>query len=309
MEKWIVCKRCGHNYSKKLGRCPECGHMTPLGLKQILALALSLAAVTAAVTGFALGLRDRGSIDTASDTVSAYSSDGETTTDSMHKSPSVPESSAAQSVQSTVAPSSSKNSVSSEVKKPSESSKSVSLVKEEIENTVNADSPIKNASAQTEVKEDSVKVTLSAELVSLINQVDGESSLTEITEEDREYGITEVTENPDGSVTAVFTQNGYKRYKADLYRQTVIALKGYENNPDKPFIKTIRYNRENLSNILIVTDTQFLNSETDSEALGTAVGEICLLAYVYRAFIGESNPSVKAEIILDTSTVSITFPE
>ena len=301
MEKWIVCKSCGHNYSKKLGRCPECGHMTPIGMKQILAIALSLAAVTAAVTGFALGLRDRGGIDAVSGTVSAHSSDGETTPDNLKESPSLPESSAA--------PSGSKNSVSIEDKNSSASSVAVSSVKEEIKNTVQADSSIKNASAQTEVKEDSVKVTLSAELVSLINQVDGENSLTEITEADREYGITEVTENPDGSVTAVFTQNGYERYKADLYKQTVIALKGYENKPDKPFIKTINYNRDNLSKIGIITDTQFLNSETDSEALGTAVGEICLLAYVYRAFIGESNPSVKSEIILDTSTVSITFPE
>lgn len=301
MEKWIVCKNCGHNYSKKLGRCPECGHMTPIGMKQILAIALSLAAVTAAVTGFALGLRDRGGIDAVSGTVSAHSSDGETTPDNLKESPSLPESSAT--------PSGSKNSVSIEDKNSSASSVAVSSVKEEIKNTVQADSSIKNASAQTEVKEDSVKVTLSAELVSLINQVDGENSLTEITEADREYGITEVTENPDGSVTAVFTQNGYKRYKADLYKQTVIALKGYENKPDKPFIKTINYNRENLSNIGIITDTQFLNSETDSEELETAVGEICLLAYVYRAFIGESNPSVKAEIILGNSSVSITFPK
>ena len=60
MEKWINCKHCGHYYSNKLQRCPECGSITPPGVKQIASAAVIVAAVAAAGVGFFLGINDKG---------------------------------------------------------------------------------------------------------------------------------------------------------------------------------------------------------------------------------------------------------
>ena len=59
MEKWIKCKECGHEFSNKLSKCPECGksHLTVKGLASLISI---LAIVIISVIGIALGFSEKG---------------------------------------------------------------------------------------------------------------------------------------------------------------------------------------------------------------------------------------------------------
>jgi DNA mismatch repair ATPase MutL len=70
MEKWIKCKECGHEFSNKLSKCPECGkaHLTVKGLASLLSI---LVIVIISVIGLVLGFSEKGgNIPTASQTQS-----------------------------------------------------------------------------------------------------------------------------------------------------------------------------------------------------------------------------------------------
>lgn len=70
MEKWIKCKECGHEFSNKLSKCPECGkaHLTVKGLVSLLSI---LVIVIISVIGLVLGFSEKGgNIPTASQTLS-----------------------------------------------------------------------------------------------------------------------------------------------------------------------------------------------------------------------------------------------
>ena len=70
MEKWIKCKECGHEFSNKLSKCPECGkgHLTIKGLVSLLSI---FVIVIVSVIGLALGFSEKGKdIPTSSQTQS-----------------------------------------------------------------------------------------------------------------------------------------------------------------------------------------------------------------------------------------------
>lgn len=58
MEKWINCKDCGHEFSSKLSKCPECGkaHIT---LKSLATSLCIIALVLASGIGIILGVMDK----------------------------------------------------------------------------------------------------------------------------------------------------------------------------------------------------------------------------------------------------------
>lgn len=70
MERWIKCKNCGHEFSNKLSKCPECGkaHLTVKGLISAISI---FAIIVVSVIGLVLGFSEKGSaIPTSSQTQS-----------------------------------------------------------------------------------------------------------------------------------------------------------------------------------------------------------------------------------------------
>ncbi len=59
MEKWISCKNCGHEFSSKLSKCPECGkaHIT---VKSLISSLCIVILVLASGVGIVLGVMDKG---------------------------------------------------------------------------------------------------------------------------------------------------------------------------------------------------------------------------------------------------------
>lgn len=59
MEKWIKCKECGHEFSNKLSKCPECGkgHLTVKGLVSFLSI---FVIVAVSAIGLGLGFSEKG---------------------------------------------------------------------------------------------------------------------------------------------------------------------------------------------------------------------------------------------------------
>ena len=246
MEKWINCKHCGHYYSNKLRRCPECGSMTPPGVKQIASAAVIVAAVAAAGVGFFLGINDKGnniSQPPESSDVSVLSSEQsglppetDSGTDSVLSSeslsPSQPDS-----------PTESKNPA-PEIKKEN-SEKSTGA--EKTESAVSKPSPPKPPESSTlpetvpsgdevedidaadreeittEPGETCVDLTYSVELADLLREL-SDTPLTELTEEDKENGMVSVTDNPDGSLTIRFTEQGFENYKADIRGEILLGI-------------------------------------------------------------------------------------
>ena len=102
MEKWIKCKECGHEFSNKLSKCPECGksHLTVKGLASLISI---LAIVIISVIGLVLGFSEKdGNIPTASQTQSQKEEVSEKKEDKKEDNSSYDESSSKSEQQDTV---------------------------------------------------------------------------------------------------------------------------------------------------------------------------------------------------------------
>lgn len=328
MEKWINCKHCGHYYSNKLQRCPECGSITPPGVKQIASAAVIVAAVAAAGVGFFLGINDKGnniSQPPESSDVSVLSSEQsglppetDSGTDSVLSSeslsPSQPDS-----------PTESKNPA-PEIKKEN-SEKSTGA--EKTESAVSKPSPPKPPESSTlpetvpsgdevedidaadkeeittEPGETCVDLTYSVELADLLREL-SDTPLTELTEEDKENGIVSVTENPDGTLTIRFTEQGFENYKADLKEEIFLGIDETKciSNAQTEFIDDIVCSND-LSDINIKINNNF-NPEVSSEALDEAILNCWVYAFTYNLLIGEDNKEITLSVT-DSATGEVLY--
>ena len=323
MEKWINCKHCGHYYSNKLRRCPECGSITPPGVKQIASAAVIVAAVAVAGVGFFLGINDKGnniSQPPESSDVSVLSSEQsglppetDSGTDSVLSSeslsPSQPDS-----------PTESKNPA-PEIKKEN-SEKSTGA--EKTESAVSKPSPPKPPESSTlpetvpsgdevedidaadreeimtEPGETCVDLTYSVELADLLREL-SDTPLTELTEEDKENGIVSVTENPDGTLTIRFTEQGFENYKADIRGEILLDIDEIKAaaNSQTAFIDDIVCN-DDFSDMDIRINAENYDPEISSGALEEVIYSCWSYAFVYNLFIGESEKNV-ALTVTDTA--------
>ena len=328
MEKWINCKHCGHYYSNKLRRCPECGSITPPGVKQIASAAVIVAAVAVAGVGFFLGINDKGnniSQPPESSDVSVLSSEQsglppetDSGTDSVLSSeslsPSQPDS-----------PTESKNPA-PEIKKEN-SEKSTGA--EKTESAVSKPSPPKPPESSTlpetvpsgdevedidaadreeimtEPGETCVDLTYSVELADLLREL-SDTPLTELTEEDKENGIVSVTENPDGTLTIRFTEQGFENYKADLKEEIFLGIDETKciSNAQTEFIDDIVCSND-LSDINIKINNNF-NPEVSSEALDEAILNCWVYAFTYNLLIGEDNKEITLSVT-DSATGEVLY--
>ena len=328
MEKWINCKHCGHYYSNKLQRCPECGSITPPGVKQIASAAVIVAAVAAAGVGFFLGINDKGnniSQPPESSDVSVLSSEQsglppetDSGTDSVLSSeslsPSQPDS-----------PTESKNPA-PEIKKEN-SEKSTGAGKTEsavskpsppkppesstLPETVPSGDEVEDIDAadkeeiSTEPGETCVDLTYSVELADLLREL-SDTPLTELTEEDKENGIVSVTENPDGTLTIRFTEQGFENYKADLKEEIFLGIDETKciSNAQTEFIDDIVCSND-LSDINIKINNNF-NPEVSSEALDEAILNCWVYAFTYNLLIGEDNKEITLSVT-DSATGEVLY--
>ena len=328
MEKWINCKHCGHYYSNKLRRCPECGSITPPGVKQIASAAVIVAAVAVAGVGFFLGINDKGnniSQPPESSDVSVLSSEQsglppetDSGTDSVLSSeslsPSQPDS-----------PTESKNPA-PEIKKEN-SEKSTGA--EKTESAVSKPSPPKPPESSTlpetvpsgdevedidaadreeittEPGETCVDLTYSVELADLLREL-SDTPLTELTEEDKENGMVSVTDNPDGSLTIRFTEQGFENYKADLKEEIFLGIDETKciSNAQTEFIDDIVCSND-LSDINIKINNNF-NPEVSSEALDEAILNCWVYAFTYNLLIGEDNKEITLSVT-DSATGEVLY--
>ena len=328
MEKWINCKHCGHYYSNKLRRCPECGSITPPGVKQIASAAVIVAAVAAAGVGFFLGINDKGnniSQPPESSDVSVLSSEQsglppetDSGTDSVLSSeslsPSQPDS-----------PTESKNPA-PEIKKEN-SEKSTGAEKTEsavskpsppkppesstLPETVPSEDEVEDIDAAdkeeitTEPGETCVDLTYSVELADLLSEL-SDTPLTELTEEDKENGIVSVTENPDGTLTIRFTEQGFENYKADIRGEILLGIDETKciSNAQTEFIDDIVCSND-LSDINIKINNNF-NPEVSSEALDEAILNCWVYAFTYNLLIGEDNKEITLSVT-DSATGEVLY--
>lgn len=275
-EKWITCKNCGHTYSNKLKRCPECGKGSPIGLNQILTAGLAVVLIGVTVTGFVLGLGDKGK-----DIPAANSSDLISSSNESSKPDKV---SSASNIASQNSSAESKTSSVTSVNDKTESDIGSTPAKAEPPKT-------ENASVSTEASSDSVAVTLSADWIKLFEEITGTEFSTELDETDKAYGISSIKRENDGGATAIFSKDGYKRYKAELYIQIKDVV--LELRTVAPFVKHISCGEE-FDKIEIAA--LGYNPETDKETLDSVAAASYACAFVYKSFIGDSNPKTAVAV-------------
>lgn len=157
----------------------------------------------------------------------------------------------------------------------------------------------------TEPGETCVDLTYSVELADLLREL-SDTPLTELTEEDKENGIVSVTENPDGTLTIRFTEQGFENYKADLKEEIFLGIDETKciSNAQTEFIDDIVCSND-LSDINIKINNNF-NPEVSSEALDEAILNCWVYAFTYNLLIGEDNKEITLSVT-DSATGEVLY--
>ena len=130
--------------------------------------------------------------------------------------------------------------------------------------------------------------------------------LTEITEEDRANGIVSIFENPDGTLTIRFTEQGFEKYKENLKIEIYQGIEETKciSNAQKEFIDDIVCSND-LSDINIKINNNF-NPEVSSEALDEAILNCWVYAFTYNLLIGEDNKEITLSVT-DSATGEVLY--
>ncbi len=219
MEKWIKCKECGHEFSNKLSKCPECGksHLTVKGLASLLSI---FAIVIISVIGLVLGFSEKGgNIPTASQTHSQKEEVSEKKENKKEENSSYDESSSKSEQQDTVSStissgSSSKTESSSESKIPSKNPSSSNQSSSSVGTNVVEQ---KNYETGVTIDKNYYYVTIPKyylEYMYLIaKQADGapdfEDFAYSLTTDRIVKNVSKVIKNPNGAATYVYTYEKY----------------------------------------------------------------------------------------------------
>ncbi|MCH5186092.1 MAG: hypothetical protein J1F64_08205 [Oscillospiraceae bacterium] len=170
------------------------------------------------------------------------------------------------------------------------------------------DTPINGGSLNEQnaagVKQDgnNVNVTLPADFFD-------ENTSTELNDEMKAQGYQRVTKNPDGSVTYVITNSGYKKLKDDMKKNVTDYFKEVKSGDEFKSIKDVQ-SSDDFSEVKITVDREAFESSRDV----IASRAIYMIVAGYRIFCGEDVNSVKVNIIyIDESNnseiASVVYPD
>lgn len=282
MAKWITCKSCGHEYSSKLGRCPECSRRTPLQLRHIFAIAGAAVVCIAAVAGFVLGLQDKPEVGTVSARVKGFESSDESKTSKPEPQVSVGESDSSFNSSSSKVNTSSKAKISSQNTSKTESKSqtsesSIVIPPVDIADIVN---PPKPPEKEIEVTVDAVELTIDKWILDVAGiEYDGSGP----NEEDKAYGVMNILQNPDGSLTFTIEKSWYNRFTEELGQLYHDIIEQANTQPDFHYIKLIECS-ENLDKINIYLESDIYDYDLTASLISSSAST----AIYYQSFLLDS---------------------
>ncbi len=297
MGKWINCKRCGHEYSSSLSRCPNCNRIT-LNFKLISSIALSVAVVGVAVTGFIIGLNDKSDKITAvSEDVSFTENSSLTEKDEDVSSDAVSDNKAEASVNSIKDTSF----VASQVK---DNTANVSSSSQESKPT-----QIKTPKIGTEFLGDFYYITLPKYYLSAVYEMFSiqETGMGfneyayELDEDAKKTGFISAEQNSDGSATRCIGENKYRAYLTDL---TAELLKMTIQMRRSDYIETVKH-----SDTFDTIDIKLKKEKLTDEEYSQIVVFGCFATEKQLSTLNAQNKCTVNLTYLDGKTECIKFPE
>lgn len=244
MEKWIKCKDCGHEFSNKLSKCPECGkaHLTVKGLISAVSI---FAIITVSVIGLVLGFSEKDTnIATTSQTQSQNEETSEKNDNKKEENNSSDNSSSksewTNAVSSVISSEASKESNTSSQNQSSSKADASSQSVSTNDMVITED---KNYETGFTTDNDVCYVTIPKYFLdytySIEKQKDANLTLDEfayiLTPIKDIMGISKVIKNPNGAVTYLFSNEKYAtaiQNKAEALKRSasVSEILGYINN-------------------------------------------------------------------------------
>ena len=306
MSKWIHCRKCGHEYSSQLSRCPECSCVT-VNFKLVSSIVASVAVLGVAVTGFVMGLNDNGqdkiAISSESSTVSKVTEKNESgKNDSSTKSDST----------------SSKfdiDAILSDIEKTAESSsvKTSSAEKHDTSESSNSEPTQAEYTPETgtEMLGDSYYITLPEYYLKYVYQISNleksgisfESYAYELDDEAKSQGFTSAKKNSDGSATRTITYNKYHAYLTDF----IVSMNKYVFELEKQdYIEDIEQTN-NFDSISIKLNKEAQDITITEYAQIVLLG--CLGAEKQLSTVNSSNSCTVELIFPSGETETLSFPQ
>lgn len=311
MEKWINCKNCGHEFSSKLSKCPECGKMHLTVRATVSALCVIVLVLISGV-GIVLGFtEDRNAIPTSQGTDNAkeLSSDKENSSKSEEKEAASSQSSS----------SSKKENGSSSVASKTTSSKTKATSSKETTSSQTATSSESDVSSETVVAEqknyntgltigNGVRyVTVPKYYLDYMYLIAKQGD-TDLSFDDFAYslntdrkvkGVSRVIKNPNGAATYTYSFEKYTTAVQDM----ILALIKVSTSLEKyDYVESVDYN-QHFDNYDIKLTVEDLENEEQAQILS-----IGLAALEYQYFRRDSRNEVTINLTFKngkTETVNI----
>lgn len=223
MEKWIKCRKCEHEYSSKLSRCPNCSCVTVnfnLIISVIVCLMVAVAAVIAVVSAFG----DKSAIKTAESDISSVIESSSAVTALVSEDQE-------SSYSSKFSASSNKNGTTSS-SKASQKASSVSTVssyEEKLQSQVSSSASSNKYKIGTELFGDNYYITVPLNFLRAVYDNFGLESegikfdefAYSLSDEDKAAGFTLAIKNADGSATKMISYNKYGKFITDYAVETM----------------------------------------------------------------------------------------
>ena len=222
MEKWIKCRKCEHEYSSKLSRCPNCSCVT-VNFNLIISVIIGLLVLTVAIIAVVSAFGDK----------SQNVSESSAVTNSQISS--IKSESVAKNEESSV---SSKNSSVSQIKETAVSSKApqkvssdstVSSKEEKPQSQVSSTAPTNKYKVGTVLQGDNYYVTVPLNFLKAVYDnfdlkkegINFDEFAYSLSDEDKAAGFTLAIKNADGSATKMISYNRYGQFLTDYTVETM----------------------------------------------------------------------------------------
>lgn len=290
MEKWIKCKECGHEFSNKLSKCPECGkgHLTIKGLVSLLSI---FVIVIVSVIGLALGFSEKGKdIPTSSQTQSKAEETEKKENKKEENSSSKSEwtnavSNSVSSESSKVTDSSSQSAASSESSSKTQSSSQSSSSKDTLVTQE------KNYEIGLTLGSDARYVTIPKYYLDytylMAKQTDASIKFDDyaysLNADRKSKGVSKVIKNPNGAATYVYSIEKHIYQSQDWINALLLASKELEN---AKYVEKLEH-KQYFNSYDITLSVEELTNKQQSEIFLTG-----LVALEYQYFRRDSDNSV-----------------
>lgn len=300
MGKWIICKKCGHEYHSSLSKCPECGKAT-FTFKTALTILGSVLLIGGVAFGIISGFADNepkkisvssqeSSLSEAKGNDSASSENTESIQKEDEKEPDVSNNS------STHSNSSKNETVFSAESSSSQVSQTQSTPELPIKPTIGT--VLKDGKAYVTVSEKYLR-----DIYGILSQafdMDFEEFAYSMSDEEKADGGLYIVKNSDGSATSVLTEKYYAELRVESQKQcksTVNLLENYD------FVERADHSND-FDGVIITLTVNSLSAEEQN--LIKSAG----LTFLYNQYLNpESNNKCKIELVFaDKTKQVINFP-